>query len=73
MYVLIQWNSLQYYKYIRNRFRRTTDKTNKSKTIIYVHTQYINAKETYYRYDNYYEDDINVNDCNDSLRERIEG
>jgi hypothetical protein len=34
--------------FIKNGFRRITDKINKSKTITSVHTQYVNAREIYY-------------------------
>jgi hypothetical protein len=38
--------------HIKYGFRRITDKINKSKTIAYVHTQYIDAREIYYNRNN---------------------
>jgi hypothetical protein len=40
---------------IKSGFRQITDKINKSKTINYVHTQYIDAKEIYYNRNNYFQ------------------
>jgi hypothetical protein len=39
--------------FIRNGFRRIADKMNKSKTITYVHTQYVNANFLNYNRNNH--------------------